>query len=719
MKIKHLIGFSLIEILVSLFIIMVLVSSVYALINYSLQITADNKNYVQAISIANQKLEEIRGLPYDSVGNLGGIPGGIIENDEIILRNGTFNVSTTITFYDDSYDGLLEDENDDFIDYKIATVRVGWRSKNIVKNITMSSKIISPTQEIPEGWGLLKIFIQDSSGNAVTNAIVNIKNSNLNPAIDVDYSTEDTNVLRIPVFPSDSYEITVSKNGYSDDKTYAISETNPEPTKPNLSVSIGEKEEATFRIDPIGKFNIRTLRANLPQSHIVNSNIFNQLSPAVDSCNDYSYFVWKDSGDNLIYLQKFDLNGSRQWVDDVDVALSGLNESPDIKIIKDSNLVTCFTKQAIDYKNVYISFLDSSGLSLYGPNEIDSTITNQTNCKLSYSYFASSTIVVWEDERNFNDSLGDIYMKIYDENFLSYSSIRVNSGVLFSQHNPDVAVDSNGNIYVVWTDNRNNGDEDIYMQKFNSSGVKQWNDGDKIVNLGIEHNQYSPKIAIDNNDKIYIIWTDQKNGDEDIYMQKFNSSGDCQWGDDKKVNVETYANQHSSAAIAIDTNNNIYVTWTDNRNINNNQDEDIYLQKLDTDGNKYTRDYRVNINNDSSSQNSSDMSISNNYPIVVWADNRAVNYDIYFTKFIEYNNPEIASNVNITLVGTKQIGNNPVIFKYDKILNSGISGYINEYEVDSDGSGYTINTDNLLMIDPSSPIKIAPDQIREIMIYVQ
>ena len=138
-------GFSLIEVLISLFIIMILTLGVYSLIILSLRITADNKSYVGAIGIANQKMEQIRNLPYKDVGVQGGIPSGNIPQQEILTRDGIYTVNTYITYYDDPYDGQAGSTTPDTIinDYKIATIKVSWESKYGQKKITVFSKIIS------------------------------------------------------------------------------------------------------------------------------------------------------------------------------------------------------------------------------------------------------------------------------------------------------------------------------------------------------------------------------------------------------------------------------------------------------------------------------------------------------------------------------------------------------------------------------------------------
>ncbi|GAJ17902.1 unnamed protein product, partial [marine sediment metagenome] len=176
-------GLSLVEVLISVLIIALLFLGIYSLIIFSLQITVDNKFYVEAMEIANQKMEQIRNLPYDQVGVQAGIPSGNIPQVEIISRDGNFTVNTYIIFYDDDYDG---EAGVDTIpnDYKIATIRVGWQSKYGDKHVTVFSKIIPRTEETSDGYGLLKIFVNDVNTNPVANASVRVVNNSLAPAVD-------------------------------------------------------------------------------------------------------------------------------------------------------------------------------------------------------------------------------------------------------------------------------------------------------------------------------------------------------------------------------------------------------------------------------------------------------------------------------------------------------------------------------------------------------
>ena len=671
MEIKSSRAFSLIEVLVSLLIIMILVSSVYSLINFSLQITADNKNNVQAISIANEKLEQIRTLPYDEIQITGIVDGVLDETYEEVIRNGKFDVYTSVIYVDDPYDGIQNGTDSTFFaDYKKVTVRVSWSSRNETKSVTMFSNIIPATEETSSGNGILEIIVVNADGVPVSGATVHIVNPNVGTI--ADNITDSSGVFSYsPAEPGyEAYEVTVSKSGYSTERTYSrIEITNP--TKPNLTVNIGSKTQEGFTIDLLGQLNIKTVSGvNLPHNYIANSSSGDQLNPAIDVFEDNSYVVWQDerNGDSEIYLQEYNSTGVKQLSSsDVVISSSGINRSPDIKKINDSNFAICFSKEVSNDKNIYISFFDSINSSILHTYNVDNTSGNQSSCKLAYSDTPTSTIIVWQDDSSFDINQNDVYMQTYDENFDFGFKRIVSSYVLADQYNPGVVADSLGNIYVAWTDTRPVDGDDVVM-------------------------------------------------DGNIYIQKFNSSGSSQW--EKKVNTDSGNSEQGLPSIAVDSDNNIYVAWTDERNL----DRDIYVQKFNSSGVKlYSKDLRGNINTGSSLQEASGMAIGSDYPVIVWSDNRdGYNYDIYFTKFIGYDNPVIFPNVNVGIHSTKRIGDNPVVYKHNSTINSGSSGSYN-YIAEWDVPGYSINVSGhtLIMSDPSENIEVLPGQTRELMIYLQ
>ncbi len=337
-------GVSLIEVLVSLGIIMILIVGIYSLIIFSLKINNDNKAYVVAMEIANQKMEEIRNLPYDDVGTVGGSPPGIVPQNLVINRNGEFNVYTAIMFNDDPYDGTSASGTDTIInDYKIVTITVSWLgSFGKTKKVVVFSKVIPNTEETLEGYGLLKLIIVDSNGSPVQAATIQIKNSS--PFLDATYFSAADGTLNLPLLPDiEGYEVTVSKSGFSTDKTYTRDATNPNPSKPHLSIFQGAKTEESFAIDTLGSLIIHTVSNTLPNNWQVDSTptSTDDLYPRVkrDSA-DNLYFAWQNdtATSSTVFIQKYDITTlSKQWSTSITVATTTFQKHPDIAVAASGN----------------------------------------------------------------------------------------------------------------------------------------------------------------------------------------------------------------------------------------------------------------------------------------------------------------------------------------------------------------------------------------------
>lgn len=721
-------AFTLIEVLVSLFVLSIVMIGIYQLIMYSLAITSDNQHYVEAIAIANQKMEQIRNMPYDDVGTIFGSPHGDIDDYETIIRNGSYTIHTVIQFFDDPYDGTLDLGTDDvFTDYKRVAINVSWNTRMGAKSIDVFSRVIPPTEENLSGYGLLKLFVVDSNGVPVSGATVHVENSEITPPISVDYISDQSGKISVPVLPAfQSYKILVSKSGYSSDETYNISESNPSPIKKNLSVIENRKTEDSFSIDLISHLNIRVVSAELPNNFKVNSggNTNAQTnSSIVSDSNGGLYVVWGSVSTTLgVYIQKYNELGEKQYSSDISIS-SDIYGEPDISISKNDDIYVSWCSGSSDYDCYFNKTNKDNGSKLWvGDKKIqDLNNSNQLNLKIFSSPTSTDFFGVWQDNA---DGDYDIYLQKFDEsgNSIWSNPIQVNSNNETSssseQYDPSIFVDNSNNIYIEWTDTRNS-ISSIYIQKIDKDGSRLFTN-DVVVNTQSSDNSYSGDICLDDNNNIYVTWIYDSGSNKRVFIQKFNDVGVKQTGGDVYVNTEGIIASRYSPSIIYDNNANVYVSWSDDRNTN----KDIYVQNFSSSLEKYwSNELRTNVNIGTSPQDNSSMCVSKTSGKIFasWDDDRNGNFDIYLGEVKEYGTITNLNAIPIKLISSAKIGRDPDVYKYNDIYSSNSEGMINlnlpwddEYSLYVDSS----SPYHLIMSEPSENIGLDVGQTKNIILYL-
>lgn len=251
-------GQMLIGVLVALAVFLILSHALFTLVSASYELVGINKARLTAKYLAQEKIEEIRNMDYENIGTIGGIPSGNIDPVQEILRNGiNYTVKVAVVFIDDPYDET--GNNDLFPDYKRVRVEVDWEGTTAPKKTPMimitdiSSKVVTSIA----GTGTLSISVVNAYGNPVNGAEVTIIASSLTPQVNESLVTSfDGNVVLPGSGSCDScYEIVVTKDGYSTDRTYSTSEvTNPH--KPHASIIEGKVTQLSFKIDLLSTLNI-------------------------------------------------------------------------------------------------------------------------------------------------------------------------------------------------------------------------------------------------------------------------------------------------------------------------------------------------------------------------------------------------------------------------------------------------------------------------------
>lgn len=169
--------------------------------------------------------------------------------------------------------------------------------------------------------------------------------------------------------------------------------------------------------------------------------------------------------------------------------------------------------------------------------------------------------MAWEDQRSGNN---DIYIQQ-----VSGIAATVNwngNGVAVStvcggQTNVEMAVLNMGNeVVVTWTDDRN-GNYDIYAQKFNASGVEQWTNNGILV-AGGNGDQVHQKVVSDGSGNCVIVWEDQATNE--ITAQMLDNSGAAQWTSGGIVPCTTSCVKSNPELVY--NGSDYFLSWIDQRN---------------------------------------------------------------------------------------------------------------------------------------------------------
>lgn len=177
----------------------------------------------------------------------------------------------------------------------------------------------------------------------------------------------------------------------------------------------------------------------------------------------------------------------------------------------------------------------------------------------------ASVYAVWTDYRSGD---ADIFFACSaNEGTTWQAPILVNDdGGASTQEQPSVACDGAGTAYVVWTDYRN-GEADIYLSSWSGGTTFSAN---TMVNPATALGEATePVIALEGS-TLYVAWTDTYNANSDIYFRR-SSDGGVSWDAEIEVNDILTGDQYAPA-IAVDGSGNVFLAWTDTRDGN----ADIY-----------------------------------------------------------------------------------------------------------------------------------------------
>ncbi len=223
---------------------------------------------------------------------------------------------------------------------------------------------------------------------------------------------------------------------------------------------------------------------------------------------------------------------------------------------------------------------------------------------ITHSYYPSLAVdsvgnvyVVWGDETDYAGagSDRDIFYKRWNATSSSWTTTEVVSTESTGySHDSSIDVDSVGNVHIAWedwTDYAGAGtDNDIFYKRWNATS-SSWTTTEVVSTESTTHSYY-PSLAVDSVGNVYVVWGDDTNyagagSDRDIFYKRWDTSTSS-WTTTEVVSTESTGYSHDSS-IDVDSVGNVYIAWEDVTNYAGaGNDEDIFYKSWDVFSSAWT-----------------------------------------------------------------------------------------------------------------------------------
>jgi uncharacterized protein (DUF2141 family) len=407
-----------------------------------------------------------------------------------------------------------------------------------------------------------------------------------------------------------------------------------------------------------------------------------------------TFVVWRDNRNSAtsdfdIYAQYFNASGVAQWTaDGIPVCTAtGLQTYP--YVITDGNggiVVGWLDKRNGSDFDIYAQKLNAAGTVQWTANGVAiSTATRGQGSLYGYggehgfdmtTDGAGGAILAWMDLRDNADSH---HCSVYTQRVNSAGTVQwTANGVAiyvatgYTNYPPnyvEILTDGANGAFIVWSDNRSGDTENqnLYIQRVNSSGVAQWTaNGITVCDAANNQYGYGKSIVSDGANGLIVTWSDIRSNTWQIYAQRFNSSGVAQWTANGVAitNYTSNTNPRQYNRVVTDGANGAIISWDDNRT----GSWDIYAQRINASGAVQWTANGVVISNAINNQTFNQMvTDGNNGAIITWTDERSGAH-IYAQRINNAGAVQWTANGAVVANATAQAGqSNPMI----TVANSG------------------------------------------------
>lgn len=289
-------GFTLIELMLSLVVLLIIVIAFFNLYISVVHSSIVASREAEALTLATNQMEYYQTVPYQ---NLAVQNGPIVANSYLpasvdkTINGHTYIIKTEIVYVDDAYNGCgsypslqLEEEYcrnypppqgapnpGDAEDYKDIRVVVTDSSNLILAKL--DTQIAPPVSGVINNSGNIIVKVIDNNGNPIVGAKVHVVNSSVSPSVNAYETTDQNGIAVFYGMPPDrkfDYTVSASYSGYSSLSTIA-NFGNLVPVYPNQDLLQQNSDYVTLTLRPMGQYSLVINTTDINGSPIGNATI--------------------------------------------------------------------------------------------------------------------------------------------------------------------------------------------------------------------------------------------------------------------------------------------------------------------------------------------------------------------------------------------------------------------------------------------------------------
>ncbi|UCH89427.1 MAG: thrombospondin type 3 repeat-containing protein [Thermoplasmata archaeon] len=289
------------------------------------------------------------------------------------------------------------------------------------------------------------------------------------------------------------------------------------------------------------------------------------------------YVVWEDLRNDIASRVNYDVYFTRSTdggnsfgtnLKLVDDTINAPQIRPAMTVDNSGNIYAVWTDlrdtKSVTDLNIYFTKSTNGGAGFSANKRVDDGPgTAIAECPAITVNETGVIYVAWHDTRNGNV---DIYCTKSENGGTTFSTSKRVTDTSFSTTGrlsyPSI-ISRGSNVYIVWCDNQS-GNWDIRMA-YSSDGGLNWSSPVKVNDDSGTAEQYYPDIAIDDNNTLYVVWNDERNGNHDIYSAN-STNGGSSFGTNTRVDHDTGSAVQRYASAVGEPGGGITVVWEDWRN---------------------------------------------------------------------------------------------------------------------------------------------------------